>query len=215
MEPLVPRDNDSSLRANLPMYLLLPEVLEELGLRAPGDPGLTFELLDGSTRVLTSDPLPIEAYRDWVFGAWGGLFPEGLPPDDDGPPYLRHRDLAFWSETLADPAGLYVGYNEVELRPSDGRSITDLAAEIDGGRRRGRPTSPSSSTCATTAVETTTPSGRCATRSKRWPTRQAGPGLDHHRAIHVSRRPATSSPTSWSAPSAITSGSSANRRAVG
>jgi hypothetical protein len=39
VEPLVPRDNVSSLRANLPMYLLLPEVLDELGLREPGGPG--------------------------------------------------------------------------------------------------------------------------------------------------------------------------------
>ena len=49
VEPLVPRDNASSLRANLPMYLLLPEVLTERGVLAPGDPGLTVEQLDGTT----------------------------------------------------------------------------------------------------------------------------------------------------------------------
>ena len=42
------------------MYLTLPEILDELGLREPGDPGLTFELLDGSTRELTTEPLPID-----------------------------------------------------------------------------------------------------------------------------------------------------------
>lgn len=130
VEPLVPRDNASSLRANLPMYLLLPEVLDELGLREPGGPGLTFELADGSERELTTEPLAIEAYRDWVFGEWGGGFPEGLPPDDAGPPHLRHRDRSFWSEELAEPAGLYVAYNQVVRTGSDGRPIADLAAEI-------------------------------------------------------------------------------------
>jgi len=129
--PLVPRDNDSSLRANLPMYLLLPEVLDELGLREPGGPGLTFELADGSERELTTEPLPIEAYRDWVFGEYGGGFPEGLPPDEAGPPHLRHRDLSFWSEELAQPAGLYVAYNQVVRTGSDGRAVSDLAAEIN------------------------------------------------------------------------------------
>ena len=37
VEPLVPRDNSSSLRANLPTYLLLPNVLRELGVLASGD----------------------------------------------------------------------------------------------------------------------------------------------------------------------------------
>ena len=44
VESLVPRDNASTLRGNLPIYLTLPEVVEELGLVQPGDPGLTFEL---------------------------------------------------------------------------------------------------------------------------------------------------------------------------
>ena len=39
VESLVPRDNPSSLRGNLPIYLTLPEVVEELGLVQPGDPG--------------------------------------------------------------------------------------------------------------------------------------------------------------------------------
>jgi hypothetical protein len=130
VESLVPRDNTSSLRANLPMYLTLPEVLDELALRGPDGPGLTFELLDGTTRELTTDPLGIVAFRNWVFGEWGGAFPEGLPPDDDGPAHLRNRDLDFWTETLDEPAGYYVGYNAVTPANEAGRSITDLAAEI-------------------------------------------------------------------------------------
>jgi hypothetical protein len=130
VERLVPRDNASSLRANLPMYLLLPEVLTERGVLAPGDPGLTVERLDGSTTELTVEPIPLTDYRDWVFGAWGGEFPEGLPPDEAGPPYLRNRDQAFWSETLRNPAAIYVGYNVV-ARTSGGRLINELANSLE------------------------------------------------------------------------------------
>jgi hypothetical protein len=130
VEPLIPRDNDSNLRANLPMYLTLPEVLDELGLRDPGGPGLTFELVDGSVRVLTSEPLPMPAFFQWVTGAYGIGFPTGLPPDDDGPHHLRNRDLAFWSEPLTGPSGLYVGYNEVRRTNEEGETIGGLAFDI-------------------------------------------------------------------------------------
>jgi hypothetical protein len=129
VEPLVPRDNASSLRANLPMYLTLPEVLEELGLHERDGPGLSFEFADGSIHELKSDPLPIDAFRDWVFGVYRGAYPDGLPPDEQGPPYLRNRDLAFWTETLTEPAGWYVAYNAV-ARSSGSRTVGNLAAEI-------------------------------------------------------------------------------------
>lgn len=130
VEPLVPRDNASSLRANLPTFLLLPDVLTELGVLAPGDPGLTLALADGSTREVAPEPMPIEAYRDWIFGVYGGEFPAGLPPNPDGPPHLRHRELEFWSETIARPASIYVGYNAVRSRTSAGRSLADLVTDV-------------------------------------------------------------------------------------
>ncbi len=105
-------------------------MLGELGLIQDGDPGLTLELLDGSTREVTPVALPMEAFRDWIFGAYGGIFPESLPPDADGPLYLRHRDLAFWSAPLTKPAGLYVGYNVITGQGSDGRSISDIASAV-------------------------------------------------------------------------------------
>jgi hypothetical protein len=129
VESLVPRDNPSTLRGNLPIYMTLPEVVEELGLVQPGDPGLTLELLDGSTREVTPDPLPLAAFRDWIFGEYGGRYPEALPPDDDGPLYQRHHDLAFWSEAIKTPAGFYVGYNEVQ-RTSGSQTIGDLASAV-------------------------------------------------------------------------------------
>jgi hypothetical protein len=118
------------LRANLPLYLTLPEVIDTLGLRAPGDPGLTFERIDGSTRELVTDPLAMPAFFAWISGTYGLDFPTGLPPDEEGPPHLRRRAEAFWSATLTDPAGLYVAYNEVARTDATGRRIGEFAAEI-------------------------------------------------------------------------------------
>jgi hypothetical protein len=129
VESLVPRDNPSTLRGNLPIYLTLPEVVEALGLVQPGDPGLTLQLLDGSTREVTPEPMPLAAFRDWIFGEYGGRYPEALPPRDDGPLYQRHHDLAFWSEAIKAPAGFYVGYNEVQ-RTSGTQTIGDLASAV-------------------------------------------------------------------------------------
>jgi hypothetical protein len=129
VESLVPRDNPSTLRGNLPIYLTLPEVVEELGLVQPGDPGLTLELLDGSTREVTPEPIPLAAFRDWIFGEYGGRYPEALPPRDDGPFYQRHHELAFWSEATKTPAGFYVGYNEVQ-RMSGSQTIGNLASAV-------------------------------------------------------------------------------------
>jgi hypothetical protein len=129
VESLVPRDNPSTLRGNLPTYLTLPEVVEELGLVQPGDTVLTLQLVDGTTRELTPEPIPIEAFRDWIFGVYGGRYPAGLPPDDDGPLYLQHHDLAFWTEEVKAPAMFYVGYNEVR-RTSGSQTIDELASEI-------------------------------------------------------------------------------------
>ena len=142
VEPLVPRDNHSSLRGNLPMYLTLPEVLDELGLRRPGGPGLTFELVDGSTRELTVEPLLIPEFHDWILGVYGTDYPTGLPPDEDGPPHLQRRAEAFWTEVLTRPAGRYVAYNFVASATGDGYRIGQLAFEIERAAADGDPGEP-------------------------------------------------------------------------
>jgi hypothetical protein len=86
-------------------------------------------LLDGSTREVTPDPLPFAEFRDWIFGEYGGRYPEALPPDADGPLYRRHHDLAFWSEAVTSPTGFYVGYNEVQ-RTSGSQTIGELADAV-------------------------------------------------------------------------------------
>ncbi|HSL76265.1 MAG TPA: hypothetical protein VK867_04930, partial [Candidatus Limnocylindrales bacterium] len=68
--PLVPADNDSNRRGNLPMYMLVMEFVDELGIQRPGAPPLTLRLDDGSARDVEAEPVPIGAFRDWLFSLY-------------------------------------------------------------------------------------------------------------------------------------------------
>ena len=126
--PLVPADNDSNRRANLPMYLLLPEVVEELGIQRPGASALSLRLPHGSAADVDPEPLPIDTYRDWIFGVYPS-YPTAMPPDEDGSRERRRRDEPFWTEMLPDGT-LYVAYHEVRSKSGD-VTIGRLANEVD------------------------------------------------------------------------------------
>ena len=138
VEPLVPRDNDSSLRANLPVLMTIPEILAELGFEEDGAATLTVETTDGESRTITPEALPMTTFRDWIFGLYGDQFPVGLPPDDDGPAMLRNRDRELWSEPL-EVGGLYVGYNDVVQVAGDGTTIGEIADRVDEAAAAGEP----------------------------------------------------------------------------
>ncbi len=137
VEPLVPRDNPTTLRGNLPIYLTLPEVLRERGVWRDGAAGLTLELADNSTLETTPDDVPIQTFQAWIFDVYLGDYPSGLPPDPDGPAWARNRDQIIWTEPLAE-GGLYVGYNHI-LRPAHGDTTTvssvakDVSDAMDAG----------------------------------------------------------------------------------
>lgn len=129
---IVPADNDSNRRANLPMYLLIAEVLDELGIRQPGATPLTLRFDDGRVVELDAEAAPIDAYRDWVFSVYP-RYPTGLPPDDDGTRDRQRRDESFWTETLPDGT-LYVAYHEVRARAGD-LTIGGLANDVEAAER--------------------------------------------------------------------------------
>jgi hypothetical protein len=132
--PLVPADNDSHRRANLPMYLLVKEVVDELDIQRPGAAPLSLRFDDGTTRDVEVEALPIGAFRDWLFSVYP-RYPTGLPPDDEGTRDRQRRDEAFWTETLPDGT-LYVAYHEVRSRSGGtltiGRLANDVRAAEDG-----------------------------------------------------------------------------------
>ncbi|HSK52539.1 MAG TPA: hypothetical protein VLA44_07260 [Clostridia bacterium] len=136
--PLVSADNEWTVRARLPGYLVVPAVLRGLGLFDPAEAALTLEDRAGATLELTPDEIPIDDFRRWR-GLFDPLVPPALPPDGDGPLTLRNRDEHFWSAPAGD--ALYVGYNQVQGETAGGETIFELAGRIrealaDGEVRR-------------------------------------------------------------------------------
>ena len=131
--PLVPADNDSNRRANLPMYLLVKEVVDELGIQQAGAAPLSLRLDDGTTRDVEVEAVPIGAFRDWLFSVYP-RYPTGLPPDDEGTRDRQRRDEAFWTETLPD-GSLYVAYHEVHSRSGGSMTIGWLAKQVQAAER--------------------------------------------------------------------------------
>ncbi len=125
--PLVSRDNEWTVRARLPGYLVVPEVLFGLGLLPDGVPALTLEDDAGQRTELTPSPIPIGEWVEWR-NLFYPLVPLTLPLDDEGPRYLRNRGEAFWSEVIGD--ALYVGYRQVTSSTASGDTISGLASEV-------------------------------------------------------------------------------------
>ncbi len=131
--PLVAADNPWTVRARLPAYLAVPQVLDGLALLSDGDGALTVELADGSPVDVRPTRIPIDEFRTWR-GLFDPLVPPPLPPAD-APISRQNRDRHFWSVVV--DRTVYVGYNQVQASDPTILSMTqfsrDLAAEIEGG----------------------------------------------------------------------------------
>jgi hypothetical protein len=122
LDPIIPRDNASTVRLLTPRYLLMPEVLHGVGLLDEVGP-VDLEVVDttGAKRTVAVSPIPMADYNDWA-GAYG-LF---LPADPDVP-YLSRMDEPLWWTRLADDETLFVQYNRVEFMY--GSLLHDLAVD--------------------------------------------------------------------------------------
>jgi hypothetical protein len=120
LEPVIPRDNDQTVRLLTPRYLLIPQVLRGLGLADDGPVTLELTARDGTSRAVDVEPVPMAEYN-----AWAG--PYGLHlPADPAVRYLSNIDEDLWWELLPDET-LYVQYNRVERI---GAEIEDLRAAV-------------------------------------------------------------------------------------
>jgi hypothetical protein len=111
VRPLVPHDNDSSLRQQLTQYLTTAEVLHGLGL-APNTGALPFTFeLDGRQIELALTPIPASAYNS----ALGSAVPPLIRQAITGrvPAYIIRRRMDQWTTMLASRRVFYIGYNEV------------------------------------------------------------------------------------------------------
>ena len=108
VEPLSPRDNDSSLLAFAPRYAVVSEILAGLGVIDRAGPAL-FSVVgrDGKARDVTIEPITVDEDV-----AWHGGQPLRLPPTDA--PWLRDQAKPLWWSYLADHRTLFVQYNSVE-----------------------------------------------------------------------------------------------------
>ena len=120
IDPLVPRDNEATVRLLTPRFLLLPEVLHGLGLLdGVGPMPLGVTDATGAARTVTVGPIPMTDYNAWAGGY--GLF----LPADAKVLYLSRMEEPLWWTRLADGT-LFVQYNRVEfLEPA---LLRDLVA---------------------------------------------------------------------------------------
>lgn len=109
LDPVVPRDNTSNLRAARTVFLTSAEVLTGLGIAAdPLAMTLEVETPDGARRSVTVDAVDAAVYADWV-GGW-----ELVLPKRPGLLFLRDTSAASWLEYLRRQRTLYVQYNVVD-----------------------------------------------------------------------------------------------------
>ena len=124
IEPIVPRDNEATVRLLMPRFVLIPQVLRGLGLVGAGPLDLETTGPDGRIATTSVEPLPMSRYN-----AWAG--PYGLHlPIDPNVPYLSRIGDALWWQLLPDNAStLFVQYNRVDqLRAAD---LSMLQAALD------------------------------------------------------------------------------------
>jgi hypothetical protein len=108
LDPLIPRDNEQTVRLLLPRFVLIPQVLRGLGLADAGPVTLTVDQGDARPVAVDVAPIPMADYN-----AWAG--PYGLHlPADAAVPYLSRMDDVLWWQLLPDGATLYVQLNRVE-----------------------------------------------------------------------------------------------------
>jgi hypothetical protein len=112
IRPLVPRDNDQTVRLLLPRYMLIPQILRGLGLASTGP--IELETSTAGTIERTSiTPIPMAAYN-----AWAGAYGLDLPADPNVLYLSRIQDSLWWEPLPDDPATLYVQYNRVDRLPT-------------------------------------------------------------------------------------------------
>jgi hypothetical protein len=100
VRPLVPHDNESSLRWLLPEYVTTAEVLRGLGVAGDGPVEFAFE--GGVEAELEAEP------ADAVAASVGSAL--APPPTSGDPVWLRNLDDSQWLTTLEDGRVVYLGY---------------------------------------------------------------------------------------------------------
>jgi len=113
IQPLVPRDNATTVRLLMPRFVLVPQVLRGLGLADAGPVDLDTVGGDGQPRHTSVNPISMAAYNGWA-----GPYGLHLPRQANVPYLSRLDDLLWWQPLPDDPSTLFVQYSRVEAIPS-------------------------------------------------------------------------------------------------
>lgn len=108
LDPLVPRDNEQTVRLLLPRFVLIPQVLRGAGLADAGPVSFVVEHGDGRADSTEIAPIPMADYN-----AWAGPYGLHLPADPDVP-YLSKIDEQLWWQVLDDGVTLFVQLNRID-----------------------------------------------------------------------------------------------------
>ena len=121
MDPIVPRDNDQTVRLLMPRFLLMPQIHHGLGLIESATGPMELELGSASSpEDALVDPIPVDEYN-----VWAGQYGLHLPRDPDVLYLSRIGDDLWWQNL--DESTLFVQYNRVERRILAG--LQDALAE--------------------------------------------------------------------------------------
>jgi hypothetical protein len=120
VRPLVPRDNESTVRMRLPTYVVSEEALAGVGI---GGGAARFELADG--RVATLEPLTTAAFVSRFGFEWQVSRPSGTQPL-----WLQRHDVEQWLRTIDRGRAVYLGYHHATSSTYDtARRLTRLARQ--------------------------------------------------------------------------------------
>ncbi len=128
--PAISRDNEMTLRARVPLFLVYATLLEGAGVIPAAGP-VRWRLADErDTQILREiEPVEEREFLSWLFAR----SPRGvLPPPQDKPtPFaLRNLEESFWASVLPGTNVLYVGYNAAEEKTRSGESLADFARRV-------------------------------------------------------------------------------------
>jgi dienelactone hydrolase len=116
VSPLVPHDNDSTLKLRVTTFLNTPEVLHGLGLVPDlGPVTFTFER-GGNSFAASLTPLTVPDYGRAIGDLAHPLLPQGIT--GAVPAYVARRNRQIWTTTLAGKRVFYIGYNETLVSTS-------------------------------------------------------------------------------------------------
>ncbi len=115
VRPLVPRDNEHSLRARAVQWLVTAEVLHGLGLTEKRL-SARFTFAGGTEAELTA--VPAARYAAAFADLFHPMVPQGLPRRPS-PPFLRHRDEPTRFESLAGGRAVYLAYTITTVPTAD------------------------------------------------------------------------------------------------